>query len=111
MSVENTLDWPIERLKNPDLKGELTVSGRSSVQIPCVERPLLAFAWFSDKAPPKVGCGPMIPDELDITLTKLSSWYLKISWNIHSGGTRQISWEASFAKGWWRKLLELIGWL
>ena len=110
MAVENTLDWPIGRLKDPDLKGTLTVSGRASVQIPCTERPLLAFAWFSDKAPPKVGCGPMRPDELDIALVKLRSWVINISWNIHSGGSRTISWEASLAKGWWRKLLELIGW-
>lgn len=110
-SVKNTLDWPLDRLKDPDLKGELTVSGVSSIYIPCAERPLLAFAWFGDKDPPKVGCGPMQPDELTIELIKLRSWVINISWNIHSGGSRTILWEATLAKGWWRKLLELIGWL
>lgn len=109
--VENNMGWQLERLKDPDLKGELTVSGKSSALIPCKERPLLAFAWFSDKAPPKVGCGPMRPDELEVKIVKLQNWFIRISWDIRSGGTRKISWEASLAKGWWRTFLEWIGWL
>ena len=108
--VTNSLGWPIERLKEPDLHGELTVNGQASVHILCPERPLLAFVWFCDEDPPKVGCGPIRVDDLTIEVIKLGAWFLNISWNIRSGNSRMISWEVTLAKGWWRIFLEWIGW-
>lgn len=108
--VENSLNWPLDKPKDMDWKGDLTVSGKSYVQLYCIERPLIAYAWFSDKEPSRVGCGPKHPDELEVEIVKSHSWYIIVKWHIRSGGTRNITWEATLAKGWWRTFLGWLGW-
>lgn len=79
--------------------GTITVSGEGEMKIPCRGRPLEVEVYFSDPVPPKPGCGPDTDDtveiEIDHLLKPFPLWALKISWDIHSGNIREISWSAT----------------
>ena len=79
--------------------GTLTVSGDGEMKIPCRGRPLEVEVSFSDPVPPKPGCGPDTDDiveiEIDHLIKPFPLWAIKISWEIHSGNIREISWSAT----------------
>ena len=100
--------WPIDQLIRFDVQGEISVSGSSSLNIPCKRMPLIAFAWFGDNAPPPL-CGNEQPDFFDLDIRQYGSqWVIHISWSIESGNTRQIFWEAALAGGWFYDLLDWL---
>lgn len=81
--------------------GILTVSGTGDLRIPCRGRPLEVQVSFTDSPPPPP-CGPVVPDEVEISIDHLVHpfplWAIKIGWEIHSGGIREISWRATVVR-------------
>lgn len=79
--------------------GTMTVSGDGEIKIPTRGRPLEVQVSFSDPPPPPPVCGPAIDDEVEIEIEHFAHpfplWVVKISWEIHSGGAREIYWQAT----------------
>jgi hypothetical protein len=82
--------------------GVLTVNDTGEIKIPVRGRPLEVQVGFSDPTPPPSSCGPVTPDVVDIEIDHLHSpfplWAIKISWDINSGGIREIAWRATVVK-------------
>lgn len=77
--------------------GSLTVSSNGIIKIPCRGRILEVEVSFSD-IPPS-GCGPTPVDTLDIEIEQLVHpfplYAVKITWDINTGGVREIEWRAT----------------
>lgn len=92
-----------------NLQGEVIASGKDHLEIHCRAFPASAFAWFGDDEPPRVGCGNHRHDSLRLEIVpNQSRWIIRIFWNVESGGTRQIFWEAALAGRWFHALLDWL---
>lgn len=84
------------------MHGELTVSGTGEIIIPLRgDKPEDVTASFVGAPPPKIGCGPIVDDEVTITLERLLPfpiWQVRLSWNIGSGNIRGLEWSVNIIR-------------